>query len=86
MRSPPWARATHLSFLGFPAIELLEDLRLFLGGDAAAVVLNADIDIMLLRLQIDPNTERPFRDRRLERIVQQIHDDLLDAQGIPAGN
>src|SRR5258707_15076135 len=59
---------------GLDLAEFLEDALAVLGGDARAVV--ADADLSALGLDINPGL------RVLERVVDEVDDDLLDAGGV----
>src|SRR2546428_4025037 len=61
---------------GLPAVELLEDLVLLARGQPRAAVGDLDGDGAVRRGRDDP--DRTFERRVLDRVVEKVHEDLLD--------
>jgi hypothetical protein len=62
----------------FRRIERLEDLRQFVGGNAAAHVANDEIDHLGCRVVLETNHEATAALHRLPGIDQKIQKDLLN--------
>ncbi len=72
---PPRRRAVHLA-------EALEDVRQLALRDADAVVLDADE--VTLGLALDAHHDAPVLRRELDRVGEQVPQDLLEPQGVGA--
>ncbi|MMZ63409.1 hypothetical protein D1872_256620 [compost metagenome] len=58
-------------------------MRLLLLRNAASIVAHRDINAPLVGMERDLDQERALVGSGLQRIIQQIHHDLLNPQGVP---
>src|SRR4051794_30185532 len=64
-----------------PLLERIENPRLNLWRYAEAIIDNLDRDVMFI-VVIGPNTDGPFRRRKLDRVLDQIPKNLLQSRRI----